>query len=109
MKQKSKLRSSNSSGRYSRSLLDAAEEVFASSGYDAASIRAITRVARVPLALAHYHFKNKKELFRQVWPGASMNCAPGDWRCWGNSNTLQMADPLPLPKLWKRSPNRPSN
>jgi AcrR family transcriptional regulator len=47
-------------------LLDAAEAVFARNGYDAASIRTITKVARVPLALAHYHFKSKEELFRQV-------------------------------------------
>jgi AcrR family transcriptional regulator len=66
MKQKSKLRSGNSRKDTPDRLLDAAEEVFASSGYDAASIREITRVARVPLALAHYHFENKKELFRQV-------------------------------------------
>jgi AcrR family transcriptional regulator len=47
-------------------LLDAAEAVFARNGYDAASIRTITKVARVPLALAHYHFKSKEELFRRV-------------------------------------------
>jgi len=47
-------------------LLDAAEAVFARNGYDAASIRMITKEARVQLALAHYHFKSKPELFRRV-------------------------------------------
>lgn len=63
---KVKAKSRNSSNGTPERLLDAAEEVFAKSGYDAASIRTITKVARVQLALAHYHFKNKEELFRQV-------------------------------------------
>jgi AcrR family transcriptional regulator len=67
MKRKPKIRSTNSRKDTPDRLLDAAEEVFARSGYDAASIRAITRAARVPLALAHYHFKSKKELFRRVF------------------------------------------
>ena len=65
MKRKAKSRESSRKDTPDR-LLNAAEEVFARSGYDAASIRAITRAARVPLALAHYHFKSKKDLFRRV-------------------------------------------
>ena len=99
MKQKSKLRSGNSRKDIPDRLLDAAEEVFASSGYDATSIRAITRVARVPLALAHYHFKNKKELFRQVLVRRVDELRTRRLALLGNSNALQMAGPLPLPKL----------
>jgi AcrR family transcriptional regulator len=66
MKAKAKSRRKNGRNDTSDRLLDAAEEVFARSGYDAASIRAITKVARVQLALAHYHFKSKEQLFRQV-------------------------------------------
>ena len=47
-------------------LLDAAEELFATRGYDGASMRAITRRAGVELGLANYHFGTKDELFRQV-------------------------------------------
>jgi AcrR family transcriptional regulator len=66
MKAKAKSRRKNGRNDTSDRLLDAAEEVFARSGYDAASIRTITKVARVQLALAHYHFKSKEQLFRQV-------------------------------------------
>jgi AcrR family transcriptional regulator len=47
-------------------ILDAAEAVFASQGYHAATIRRITAVAGVELSLSRYHFGSKDELFRQV-------------------------------------------
>jgi AcrR family transcriptional regulator len=47
-------------------ILDAAEKLFAESGYDGVSIRQITREAGVELALANYHFGPKLELFRAV-------------------------------------------
>jgi len=47
-------------------ILDAAEELFARSGYDATSLRAVTREAGVNLAAVHYHFGGKTPLFQAV-------------------------------------------
>ncbi|MGR8921333.1 MAG: TetR/AcrR family transcriptional regulator [Gammaproteobacteria bacterium] len=47
-------------------ILDAAEALFAESGFDAVSLRMITRAAGVELALANYHFGPKLDLFRAV-------------------------------------------
>ena len=47
-------------------ILDAAERLFAASGYDGVSLRMITREAGVELALANYHFGPKLDLFRAV-------------------------------------------
>jgi len=47
-------------------ILDAAERLFAESGYDGVSLREITRAAGVELALANYHFGPKSELFLAV-------------------------------------------
>ncbi|MGE0483140.1 MAG: TetR/AcrR family transcriptional regulator [Gammaproteobacteria bacterium] len=47
-------------------ILDAAERLFARSGYDGVSLRQITREAGVELALANYHFGPKAELYRAV-------------------------------------------
>ncbi len=47
-------------------LLDAAEALFATQGYDATSIREITRRADVNVAAAHYHFGSKEALLRGV-------------------------------------------
>lgn len=48
-------------------ILDAAEALFSERGYYGVSIREITRLAGVELALANYHFGPKEELFRQVF------------------------------------------
>ncbi len=47
-------------------ILDAAEALFAESGFDGVSLRKITSEAGVELALANYHFGPKIELFRSV-------------------------------------------
>ncbi len=47
-------------------ILDAAETVFARSGYDGASLREIAGLAGVAQALIHYHFKNKEHLFEAM-------------------------------------------
>ena len=47
-------------------ILDAAETVFAESGYDGASLRKIANMANVAQALIHYHFKNKEQLFEAM-------------------------------------------
>ena len=47
-------------------ILDAAEGLFADSGYDAVSVRAITKRAGVELALVNYHFGSKQGLFSRV-------------------------------------------
>lgn len=50
-----------------RRILDSAEECFALHGYEAASLREITRKARVNLAAAHYHLGNKQTLYALVF------------------------------------------
>ncbi|MDP6929603.1 MAG: TetR/AcrR family transcriptional regulator [Planctomycetota bacterium] len=47
-------------------LLDAAEHLFADLGFSATSLRAITTVAEVNLAAAHYHFGSKDGLLEAV-------------------------------------------
>lgn len=47
-------------------ILDAAERLFAGSGYDATSIREITRLAGVNVAAVHYHFGDKPAVLRAV-------------------------------------------
>lgn len=44
-------------------ILDAAEAVFAASGYEGASLREIALRANVAQGLIHYHFKTKAQLF----------------------------------------------
>jgi AcrR family transcriptional regulator len=47
-------------------ILDAAEQLFAADGYDATSIRQITRHADVNVAAVHYHFGDKPAVLRAV-------------------------------------------
>jgi AcrR family transcriptional regulator len=48
-------------------ILDAAEEVFAEKGFDAASLRRIIAVAGVNLAAVHYYFRSKEGLIAAVF------------------------------------------
>lgn len=48
-------------------ILDAAEIVFAGSGYEGASMRQIAAQADVAQSLIHYHFKNKESLFEALF------------------------------------------
>lgn len=48
-------------------ILNAAERVFASFGYEGASMRAIAQAANVAQALLHYHYQNKDRLFEAVF------------------------------------------
>ena len=47
-------------------ILDAAEVLFAQRGFDGVSLRDIAQRAGVQLALSHYHFGSKEDLFRAV-------------------------------------------
>ena len=47
-------------------ILEAAERVFALSGYQGATIAQIAREAGLPKANVHYYFKTKLDLYRQV-------------------------------------------
>ena len=47
-------------------ILNAAERCFGESGFDGVSLRTITEVAGVDLALANYHFGTKDNLLREV-------------------------------------------
>lgn len=57
---------SNTANDTAAKLLDAAERLFAQQSYEGTSIREITSAAGVRLALAHYHFGSKQDLFRAV-------------------------------------------
>lgn len=48
------------------SILDAAERLFAESGYDGVPVREIAKAAGLGLSLVTYHFPSKDELFEQV-------------------------------------------
>jgi AcrR family transcriptional regulator len=48
------------------SILDAAEQVFASYGYEGAAMREIAKRAGVNQALLHYHFETKDNLYERV-------------------------------------------
>jgi AcrR family transcriptional regulator len=48
-------------------ILDAAEKLFALYGYDATSLRTITREAGVNLAAVNYHFSSKEALLRALF------------------------------------------
>ena len=47
-------------------ILNAAEALFAQFGYDAVTLRQITKLAGVDVALANYHFGPKRDLFNAV-------------------------------------------
>ena len=47
-------------------IIDAAEQLFADQSYEGTSIRQITDLAGVRLALAHYHFESKELIFHEV-------------------------------------------
>jgi AcrR family transcriptional regulator len=47
-------------------LLDAAEQLFASKGFDATTTREIARAAAVPLGLMAYYFGTKSDLYAEV-------------------------------------------
>ena len=47
-------------------ILDAAEELFATKGFNGTSLREITSRAEVNLAAVNYHFGSKKELIKAV-------------------------------------------
>ncbi len=60
------------SGKYQNSLtkermLDTAEVLFAQKGYHAVTVREITSSAKCNMAAVNYHFKNKKNLYLEVF------------------------------------------
>jgi AcrR family transcriptional regulator len=48
-------------------ILNSAERLFADNGFDGVSIRDIAADAEVQLALIHYHFGTKLNLYRRIW------------------------------------------
>ncbi|MFQ3593470.1 MAG: CerR family C-terminal domain-containing protein [Gemmataceae bacterium] len=65
-------------------ILDAAGSLFAVHGFDAVSIREITKAAEVNTAAVNYHFRNKEELYIAAVRHASIECerltpTPNDW------------------------------
>src|SRR5262245_55521901 len=58
-------------------LLDAAEEIFATKGYDAASVDEITRRAGANRAAISFHFGGKERLYIETVKYAHRNCVEG--------------------------------
>lgn len=54
-----------------RAILDAAEECFAASGFAGATTRQVAARAGVNVATLHYHFGNKRNLYRAVLDAVS--------------------------------------
>jgi AcrR family transcriptional regulator len=48
-------------------ILAASERLFAKHGFDGVSMRALAAAADAQLALLHYHFGNKPDLYRAIW------------------------------------------
>lgn len=48
-------------------ILDAAERLFATSGYEAVSVRAVAREVEATAAMIHYYFESKRALFDAVF------------------------------------------
>lgn len=59
------------------SLLCAARELFAESGFEGVSVRRLADAAGVNPAMIHYHFGNKRELYRQMVAGAISSLLEG--------------------------------
>ena len=59
-------RESEAGGARFDAILDAAEQIFAGSGYDGAALREIAQKAGVAQGLIHYHFDNKARLFERM-------------------------------------------
>ncbi|HED66329.1 MAG TPA: TetR/AcrR family transcriptional regulator [Planctomycetes bacterium] len=57
----------SSSSTTKEKILDAAEELFSELGYDATSLRAVTKTAGVNLAAVNYHCGSKLGLFRAIF------------------------------------------
>ena len=51
-------------------LLRAARELFAEAGFEGVSVRRLAETAGVNPAMIHYHFGNKRELYREMLAGA---------------------------------------
>lgn len=59
--------SEKASGGARGAILDAAEELFARSGFDGVPVREIAKHANVGLSLVTYHFASKEQLFEEVF------------------------------------------
>lgn len=56
-------------------LIEAAGEIFSSKGYQAATVREITKAAKANLAAIHYHFGSKDRLYQAVLEHAHREAA----------------------------------
>jgi len=59
-----------------RTILSAAEECFAASGFVGATTRQVAALAGVNVATLHYHFGNKERLYRAVLDAATRQDVP---------------------------------
>src|SRR4051794_17388510 len=70
-------------GTTKQRLLEAAEELFAATGYDGVSVEEITRRANANRAAVSFHFGGKERLYIEAVKFAHRNCISGapfpDW------------------------------
>lgn len=77
-------------------ILDAAEQLFAANGYDATSIREITRRAHVNVAAVHYHFGDKPAVLRAVTSRIVGPLNARRFRLLELARAAAMPDPAPI-------------
>jgi AcrR family transcriptional regulator len=83
-------------------LLDVAEELFASLGYDGASTRNIALRAGVTLGTVHYHFASKRQLFIAVFERRGRPLAAERLRLLQEARIWWPQGGIPLKELIKR-------
>lgn len=80
-------------------LLNSAERLFAETSYSEVSIRQITEDAGVKLALVHYHFGSKEELFRAVIRRRIGTLSSDRIRLLNHYKNINGKRPIPLEKI----------
>ncbi len=83
-------------------ILDVAEQIFATHGYVATSIRMIASGANITLGNLHYHFKSKESLYREVFERRGLPLVEERARLLAEALHLWPNGDIPLSELIRR-------